>query len=96
MSPRLAALHLALLAAIHAAPAINKVEPPNWWVHHTLKSIQLLLLNRAGDLPFELDLTALGISDGGKFTGEHADLMVTHGRIAIPHPPPIGIYHQPR
>ncbi|HLK66577.1 MAG TPA: alpha-amylase family glycosyl hydrolase [Bryobacteraceae bacterium] len=26
-----------------AAPSISKVEPPNWWVHHTLNPLQILL-----------------------------------------------------
>jgi glycosidase len=40
---RIIALYLALLTASRAAPAVNKVEPPNWWVHHTLSPVQLLL-----------------------------------------------------
>jgi len=27
----------------YAAPSITKVEPPNWWVHHTRNPIQVLL-----------------------------------------------------
>lgn len=34
----------ALLAACAgAAPTVTKVEPPNWWVHHTRNPVQLLL-----------------------------------------------------
>src|SRR5215472_6214385 len=32
-----------MAAAAWAAPVVNKIEPPNWWVHHTLNPIQLLL-----------------------------------------------------
>ena len=40
---RIAVLEAALLAASYAAPAVNKVEPPNWWVRHSMNPIQLLL-----------------------------------------------------
>jgi neopullulanase len=36
-------LATALIASSHAAPVISKVEPPNWWVHHTLNPVQVLL-----------------------------------------------------
>jgi len=32
-----------LLTSALAAPSITKVEPPNWWVHHTRNPIQVLL-----------------------------------------------------
>jgi hypothetical protein len=34
-----------LLLTVHAGavPTITKVDPPNWWVPHTLNPIQLLL-----------------------------------------------------
>jgi glycosidase len=38
----LCALFLTALAAA-AAPKIEKVEPPNWWVPHTLNPVQILL-----------------------------------------------------
>lgn len=37
------ALWLALLAGAQAAPVVKKVDPPNWWIGHTLNPIQLLL-----------------------------------------------------
>jgi glycosidase len=43
MSPRLFLLDAVLVAASFAAPSVAKVEPPNWWVHHTRNPIQLLL-----------------------------------------------------
>ncbi len=43
MTRRLAVLALLLSAATFAAPSIAKVEPPNWWVHHTLNPVQVLL-----------------------------------------------------
>src|SRR5271169_2796629 len=27
----------------YAAPTITKVEPPNWWIHHTRNPVQVLL-----------------------------------------------------
>ena len=36
-------LEVLLAAASYAAPTVTKVEPPNWWVHHTLNPIQVLL-----------------------------------------------------
>ncbi len=29
--------------ALAAPPTVSKVEPPNWWVHHTLNPVQLLI-----------------------------------------------------
>src|SRR6266498_5335492 len=43
MKLRIWLLQAALAAACFAAPAVTKVEPPNWWVHHTRNPIQLLL-----------------------------------------------------
>src|SRR5580704_8091924 len=40
---RLFILELVLIAASYAAPSVTKVEPPNWWVHHTLNPVQVLL-----------------------------------------------------
>ncbi|HEV3199970.1 MAG TPA: alpha-amylase family glycosyl hydrolase [Bryobacteraceae bacterium] len=40
---RLFILELVLIAASYAAPTVTKVEPPNWWVHHTLNPVQVLL-----------------------------------------------------
>ncbi|MCC7173635.1 MAG: cyclomaltodextrinase N-terminal domain-containing protein [Bryobacterales bacterium] len=37
------ALGAALACRLQAAPAVSKVEPPNWWVGHTRNPIQLLL-----------------------------------------------------
>lgn len=34
---------LAMLANCYAAPVVTKVEPPNWWVHHSRNPIQVLL-----------------------------------------------------
>jgi glycosidase len=34
---------LAWLAVAAAAPKVEKVEPPNWWVHHTYNPVQILL-----------------------------------------------------
>src|SRR5436190_18982680 len=31
------------LACAMAAPKVDKVEPPNWWTPHTLKTVQVLL-----------------------------------------------------
>jgi len=40
---RLCALGLAWLATAAAAPKVEKVEPPNWWVPHTYHFVQILL-----------------------------------------------------
>src|ERR1035438_5313014 len=40
---RCSALALAAAAACLAAPAVSKVEPPNWWVRYTRNPIQVLL-----------------------------------------------------
>ncbi len=40
------ALWLILLAGAQAAPIVEKVEPPNWWLGHTWNPIQLLLTGR--------------------------------------------------
>ena len=34
---------LLLVCALHAAPSVVKVEPPNWWIHSTRNPIQILL-----------------------------------------------------
>jgi 1,4-alpha-glucan branching enzyme len=34
---------LAVCAAGQAAPQVNKVDPPNWWVHHTKNPVQVML-----------------------------------------------------
>ncbi len=39
-------LGLALLGGIEAAPVVEKVDPPNWWVGHTWNPIQVLLTGR--------------------------------------------------
>jgi hypothetical protein len=36
-------LALAVAAGCLAAPAVTKVEPPNWWLRHTRNPIQVLL-----------------------------------------------------
>jgi glycosidase len=36
-------LALALGAVAFGAPVVTKVEPPNWWIHHTRNPIQVLL-----------------------------------------------------
>ncbi len=33
-----------MASSAFAAPSVSKVEPPNWWVHHTRNPIQLLLM----------------------------------------------------
>jgi glycosidase len=33
----------ASVCASSAPPAVSKVEPPNWWVHHTLNPVQVLI-----------------------------------------------------
>jgi len=43
VSRRLFILYLALIGVSPAAPSVNKVEPPNWWVRHTRNPIQILL-----------------------------------------------------
>ena len=43
MTLRLCILEVVLVAASYAAPSVTKVEPPNWWVHHTLNPVQVLL-----------------------------------------------------
>src|SRR5947199_10476253 len=45
MSPILRSiwLSLAVAALSHAALTVTKVEPPNWWIHHTRNPIQVLL-----------------------------------------------------
>src|SRR3954470_1255799 len=43
MKLRLCLLHAALNAACLAAPAVTKVEPPNWWVRHSWNQVQVLL-----------------------------------------------------
>lgn len=40
---RLGLLGAALAAWGWAAPSVTKVEPPNWWVHHTWNPVQVLL-----------------------------------------------------
>ena len=40
---RCSALALAVAAGCLAAPAVTKVEPPNWWLRHTRNPIQVLL-----------------------------------------------------
>ena len=40
---RCSALALVVAAACLAAPAVTKVEPPNWWVRHTWNPVQVLL-----------------------------------------------------
>lgn len=43
MIPRLCLLSAVFLSWSYATPAIAKVEPPNWWVHHTWNPVQVLL-----------------------------------------------------
>jgi glycosidase len=43
MNLRICLLEAVLVAASYAAPSVTKVEPPNWWVHHTLNPVQVLL-----------------------------------------------------
>jgi glycosidase len=40
---KLRALTLTFAAVAYAAPTVTKVEPPNWWIHHTRNPIQVLL-----------------------------------------------------
>jgi len=40
---RLFVLEAVLAASSFAAPSVTKVDPPNWWVHHTLNPVQVLL-----------------------------------------------------
>ncbi len=47
-----------LLCASWAAPSVTKVEPPNWWVHHTRNPIQLLLTGT--------DLQGAGVTTAAK------------------------------
>src|SRR4030088_1851078 len=37
------AILLVLSTCAAAAPWVDKVEPPNWWVGHTLNTVQILL-----------------------------------------------------
>lgn len=32
-----------LCAGLHAAPSVTKVDPPNWWVDHTINPVRLLV-----------------------------------------------------
>ena len=34
---------LILLVSLHAAPSVTKVEPPNWWVGHSINPVRLLI-----------------------------------------------------
>jgi glycosidase len=43
--PRIAGFLLAALSA-GAAPVIEKVEPPNWWVKHTRNPVQILITGK--------------------------------------------------
>jgi len=41
--PALAGLLLLCCTALHAAPEVRKVEPPNWWTGHSLNPVRLLI-----------------------------------------------------
>src|SRR5258707_68505 len=47
---------LTVALAAQAAPTVTKVEPPNWWTHHSRNPIQLLL---TGDDLNDATLTAV-------------------------------------
>src|SRR3954465_7842446 len=40
---RISFLAFACVSLSHAVPAVTKVDPPNWWVHHTKNPVQVLL-----------------------------------------------------
>src|SRR5258708_37725930 len=39
-------LSVAAVAAAQSAPAVTKVEPPNWWAGHSLNPVRLLIRGR--------------------------------------------------
>jgi hypothetical protein len=45
--PRLALLLLCVAPALIAAPPeVTKVEPPNWWIGHSINPVRLLIRGR--------------------------------------------------
>src|SRR5450755_416108 len=37
------ALFVAAVATLHAAPTVTKIEPPYWWVGHSINPVRLLI-----------------------------------------------------
>src|SRR6185503_18885488 len=52
---------LACAPLINAAPSITKIEPPNWWVRHTLNQVQVLVTGEG--------LTGAAVSSSDKRIG---------------------------
>ena len=91
-NPRLALLLLCAPAGLIAAPpVVTKVEPPNWWIGHSINPVRLLIRGRnlegaralAGSPNLEIGVTRVNA------TGTYAFVDVSIARDAHPGPQPL-------
>src|SRR5581483_8648725 len=82
-------LGLSFAAIAAAAPAVAKVEPPNWWAGHTLNPIRLLIKGSelsGADVEAASGFTASNVSVNDAGTYLRCDLDIPAGVKPGPYP----------
>ncbi len=72
LSSLLAVILLGMVRSLADAPAVTRVEPPNWWPDHSVNPVRLLisgskLTDARVESPAGFDATNLRVSDNGTF-----------------------------
>ena len=74
---------LVLLVSLHAAPSVSKVEPPNWWVGHSINPVRLLIRG-SGLSGARVQATDGGVTVGGPLVNQRGTYLFVDVTINSP------------